>query len=329
VSRGSGVAVIKASGHRSDLVASLSRFALRRHNQSLRARCQDQDIATIAMCTPWAQSTQLAVHLNAALMSAATAEEVVETIQQMRCMQGPRWLNGISTRDRSSRIVRSTRVGFLCATSTHFPRERMRAFFDQRGLRKTNLSGRLRQPVLVGQRCWVRSLGGRTFLRMPQRLRAEHLEGLPPTFLSVGALDLFLEEDLEYARRLIRAGVPTELHVYPGAFHGFDTVEGAKVSQSAARDRLDALARAFFQSINLKVEAQVNKLVNKLSWRPSIYTQACSLHLYNGAVGIVVARVWLLHLSIQGWQDRRYRYGRRSCTTDEPQLATAKTCSFM
>ncbi len=75
--------------------------------------------------------------------------------------------------------------------------------------------------------------------------RAEHLEGLPPTFLSVGALDLFLEEDLEYARRLIRAGVPTELHVYPGAFHGFDTVEGAKVSQSAARDRLDALARAF------------------------------------------------------------------------------------
>jgi acetyl esterase/lipase len=75
--------------------------------------------------------------------------------------------------------------------------------------------------------------------------RAEHLEGLPPTFISVGALDLFLEEDLEYARRLIRAGVSTELHVYPGAFHGFDTVESAKVSQAAVRDRLDALARTF------------------------------------------------------------------------------------
>jgi acetyl esterase/lipase len=75
--------------------------------------------------------------------------------------------------------------------------------------------------------------------------RAEHLEGLPPTFISVGALDLFVEEDLEYARRLMRAGVPTELHVYPGAFHGFNMVANAKVSQSALRDQLDALKRAF------------------------------------------------------------------------------------
>jgi acetyl esterase/lipase len=75
--------------------------------------------------------------------------------------------------------------------------------------------------------------------------RAERLEGLPPTFINVGALDLFLEEDLEYARRLTRAGVPTELHVYPGAFHGFSMVEGAKVSQVFARDRLEALASAF------------------------------------------------------------------------------------
>ena len=74
--------------------------------------------------------------------------------------------------------------------------------------------------------------------------RADSLEGLPPTFISVGALDLFLEEDMEYARRLIRVGVPTELHVYPGAFHGFNMVSGAKVSQAMARDMLDALARA-------------------------------------------------------------------------------------
>lgn len=39
----------------------------------------------------------------------------------------------------------------------------------------------------------------------------------------VGTLDLFLEENVAYAQRLMRAGVPTELHVYPGAFHGFDT----------------------------------------------------------------------------------------------------------
>ncbi|HEY1349810.1 MAG TPA: alpha/beta hydrolase [Ktedonobacteraceae bacterium] len=74
--------------------------------------------------------------------------------------------------------------------------------------------------------------------------RAEHLEGLPATYLCVGSLDLFLEENLEYARRLMRAGVPTELHVYPGAFHGFNMVAGARVSQAFVRDQLAALTRA-------------------------------------------------------------------------------------
>jgi acetyl esterase/lipase len=75
--------------------------------------------------------------------------------------------------------------------------------------------------------------------------RAEHLEGLPATFINVGAIDLFLEEDLEYARRLMRAGVPTELHVYPGAYHGFRMVADAQVTQTAVRDQLAALKRAF------------------------------------------------------------------------------------
>ena len=75
--------------------------------------------------------------------------------------------------------------------------------------------------------------------------RAENLAGLPPTFINVGALDLFLEEDLEYARRLMRAGVPTELHVYPGAYHGFTMAADAQASQIARRDQLAALQRAF------------------------------------------------------------------------------------
>lgn len=77
--------------------------------------------------------------------------------------------------------------------------------------------------------------------------RAESLAGLPSTFISVGALDLFLEEDLEYARRLMRAGVPTELHVYPGAYHGFNLTADAQVSQVAARDQLAALKRALIK----------------------------------------------------------------------------------
>lgn len=73
--------------------------------------------------------------------------------------------------------------------------------------------------------------------------RAADLSGLPPSFISTGALDLFVEEDIEYARRLLRAGVPTELHVYPGGFHGFDFDMTATVSASARRDSLSALTR--------------------------------------------------------------------------------------
>ena len=78
--------------------------------------------------------------------------------------------------------------------------------------------------------------------------RADDLSGLPPTFMICGALDLFLEEDLDYARRLIRAGVPTELHIYPGAPHGFMFLPEAQVSKTFGRDSLAALARAIGES---------------------------------------------------------------------------------
>lgn len=75
--------------------------------------------------------------------------------------------------------------------------------------------------------------------------RAASLAGLPPTFISVGALDLFLEENLDYARRLAIAGAPIELHVYPGAFHGFDMMPTPAVSISARQASEDALRRGF------------------------------------------------------------------------------------
>jgi len=76
--------------------------------------------------------------------------------------------------------------------------------------------------------------------------RATDLSGLPSAFISVGALDLFIEENLEYARRLMRAGVPVELHVYPGAYHGFDIAAEARTTQAASRDSRAALRRAMF-----------------------------------------------------------------------------------
>ena len=71
--------------------------------------------------------------------------------------------------------------------------------------------------------------------------RAQDLSGLPPAFIATGALDLFLDENLAYAARLLRAGVPTELHVYAGAFHGFDLAPSAQVSRRARRDSDEAL----------------------------------------------------------------------------------------
>ena len=54
--------------------------------------------------------------------------------------------------------------------------------------------------------------------------RITDVSGLAPAFIGVGSIDLFCEEDIEYARRLVDAGVPTELLVVPGAYHGFDIV---------------------------------------------------------------------------------------------------------
>lgn len=73
--------------------------------------------------------------------------------------------------------------------------------------------------------------------------RAADLAGLPPTFLSTAALDLFVDEDVDYAVRLNRAGVPTELHVWPGAFHGFDLMPGAAVADAARAASHSALRR--------------------------------------------------------------------------------------
>ncbi len=73
--------------------------------------------------------------------------------------------------------------------------------------------------------------------------RASDLAGLPPAYMMVGALDLFVDENLDYARRLIAAGVPCELHVYPGAIHGFNMFPPAAVSQRANRDMMEAVGR--------------------------------------------------------------------------------------
>ena len=61
--------------------------------------------------------------------------------------------------------------------------------------------------------------------------RVKDLRGLPPAFIGVGSIDLFVDEDIEYARRLIGLGIPVTLEVVPGAFHGFDGIPGTKTGE--------------------------------------------------------------------------------------------------
>lgn len=72
---------------------------------------------------------------------------------------------------------------------------------------------------------------------------ADDLSGLPPTWIGTGSLDLFLDEDLDYARRLTAAGVPVELHSYPGAIHAFNAVAESHIAKSFSRDMLSAISR--------------------------------------------------------------------------------------
>ena len=76
--------------------------------------------------------------------------------------------------------------------------------------------------------------------------RVENLAGLPPAFIGVGSIDLFAPEDVDYSRRLLEAGVPTELMVVPGGYHGFDIFcPNASLSAQFKGVWTEALRRSF------------------------------------------------------------------------------------
>ena len=92
---------------------------------------------------------------------------------------------------------------------------------------------------------WQWYLGGAQPDIYSSPARATDLSGLPPTFIDIGTLDLFLDESVTFARRLIECEVPTELHVYPGAYHGSEYIApGAELRQRIIDTRVAALRRA-------------------------------------------------------------------------------------
>lgn len=72
--------------------------------------------------------------------------------------------------------------------------------------------------------------------------RAKSVKGLPPTYIDVGTLDIFREEDLLYASRIAAENIEVELHLYPGLPHGFELVAfHSDITQQVFRNRTKAL----------------------------------------------------------------------------------------
>lgn len=118
---------------------------------------------------------------------------------------------------------------------------------DGTGDRVNAYTGEFIWTVQASHFAWAALLGKADRDRLPAHAvpaRARDLSRLPAAFIAVGSVDLFVDSNLEYARRLIGAGVPTELHVYPGGYHGFDMVAGTRLAAAFERDLVTALRQA-------------------------------------------------------------------------------------
>jgi len=103
--------------------------------------------------------------------------------------------------------------------------------------REMNLLG---WQALLGDRA-----GGEDVSPYAAPARATDLSNLPPAYIDCGNLEVFRDEDIEYAQRLLQAGVPVEFHCWPGVFHGWElAAPTADVTQRAFAARYGAMKRA-------------------------------------------------------------------------------------
>ena len=101
--------------------------------------------------------------------------------------------------------------------------------------------------------------------------RVEDLSELPAALVQVGDLEVFRDEDIGYATRLMQAGVPAELHVYRGAFHAAD--EGPIFVNRDGDRRLDRHAATRIVK-RLARRAGIDKPISPHSLRHSFITAA-------------------------------------------------------
>jgi len=121
---------------------------------------------------------------------------------------------------------------------------------DHRGLTDssheiTNVGVWDRDMNLYGWQCYLSGVSE----NIPEAavpMLARDLSGLPQAFLAVGTMDVLRDETIEYSQKLSAAGVPTELHVYPGMVHVFDALAPtSKEAVDFSAARVSALLRAF------------------------------------------------------------------------------------
>ena len=91
---------------------------------------------------------------------------------------------------------------------------------------------------------WGWYLGGKEADQYAAPARAKDLVGLPPAYIDVGELDMFRDEDIEFAKRLAEANVQVEFHLWPGAYHASEVfAPTAKLSATIWATRISAMKR--------------------------------------------------------------------------------------
>ncbi|MFK0258489.1 alpha/beta hydrolase [Streptomyces sp. NPDC090445] len=91
---------------------------------------------------------------------------------------------------------------------------------------------------------WRHYLGSQPATPYAAPARATDLSGLPPAYVATAEFCPNRDEDIEYALRLLQAGVPVELHQWPGTFHGSQAILSADISQRQNAELAGALRRA-------------------------------------------------------------------------------------
>ncbi|HEY7854742.1 MAG TPA: alpha/beta hydrolase [Aquiluna sp.] len=115
--------------------------------------------------------------------------------------------------------------------------------------RNTTESSKLVTDVGIWDRAgsieaWGWYLGGAEADQYAAPARAKDLSGLPPAYIDVGELDMFRDEDIEFAKRLAEANVQVEFHLWPGAYHASEVfAPEANLSATIWNTRIAAIKR--------------------------------------------------------------------------------------